>query len=79
MSELLQGELHGKRIAYGSNTEFVIQLTKSRNRKSGFVTWRIIKGDLAQAMMYYQSLELHNGKRKRLLMPSAKQPVLARS
>ena len=78
-TKLLTATLDGKMIAYSSETEFVVQVSKSKNSKSGYETRYTIKGNLAQAVMYYSGINVGYGYRKRLLMPScSKNPVLAR-
>ena len=68
--------LDGKRIAYSSETEFLVQISKG---KGSYRTEYSFKGNLGQACMYYSGLNVHSGYNKRLLMPSAsKNPVLAR-
>ncbi len=75
--KLLTSVLNGKSIAYCSETVFMIQLGKGpkgsyRNRMS-------FKGDLPRAVLWYNSLNIGYGYKKRLFMPSAaKNPVLAR-
>ena len=74
--KLLTSELDGKKIAYSSETVFIIQLGKGpkgsyRNRMS-------FKGNLARAVLWYNSLNIGYGYKKRLIMPSSKKPVLAR-
>jgi hypothetical protein len=70
-------ELDGKRIAYHSTTDFLVQLGKG---KSAYKTKYSFIGNLAQAVIYYRGLNIGNGYKKRLLMPScSKNPVLARA
>jgi hypothetical protein len=76
--KLYTNELDGKKIAYSSETEFLVQTSKTKNGKSGYETRYTIKGNLAQAVMYYNMINIGYGYRKRLLMPSSKKPVLAR-
>lgn len=74
---LITSELDGRMIAYCTETEFIIQVGKGpkgsyRNRMS-------FKGNLPKAVLWYNSLNIGNGYKKRLLMPSAaKNPVLVR-
>jgi hypothetical protein len=70
--------LDGKTIAYASDTEFLVQCSKRRTSKSEYETRARFVGNLAQAVMYYNMINVGNGYRKRLLMPSAAKPVLAR-
>lgn len=76
--QLKTNELDGKLIAYHTATEFWIQCSKSACPKSAYVTRRVIVGNLAQAVMHYNMLNVGNGYRKRLLMSGANKPVLAR-
>jgi len=67
--------LDGKLIGFSSETDFLVQLGKGRGSyrtKWGF------KGNLPQALLYYKSLNVGNGYKKRLLMPSSSKPILAR-
>ena len=75
--KLLTATLDGKRIGYFSDTEFLIQLGKGP--KGSYRTKRSIVGNLGQAVMHYNMLNVANGYKKRLLMPScSKNPVVAR-
>lgn len=71
-------ELDGKRIAYHDSTHFLVQV--GRGKKGAYRTKYDIKGNLTQAVMYYNGINIGNGYKKRLLMPaSSRNPVLARS
>lgn len=75
--KLLTAELDGKKIAFASNTDFLLQVGKN---KSAYKTKYTFKGNkLNQAVMYYQGINIGNGYKKRLLMPSSNNPVLARA
>lgn len=77
--KLIETEINGKKIAFSSETEFVVQTSKNKNRKSGYETRATFKGRLVQAVMHYNMINVGQGYRKRLLMPScSKNPVLAR-
>jgi len=68
--------LNGKAIAYHTDTEFLIQVGKG---KSSYVTRYRIVGDLSNALIHYNGLNIHSGTKKRLLMPScSKNPIIAR-
>jgi hypothetical protein len=68
--------LDGKTIGYGTGTEFLVQVGKG---KGAYQTRYKFKGDLGQAVFYYRCINIGNGYKKRLLMPScAINPVLAR-
>jgi len=73
--ELKTTELDGKKIAYCSETEFLVQLGKG---KGSYKTKYKIKGNLSQAVLWYNGLNVGNGFKKRLIMPSANKPLLAR-
>ena len=68
--------LNGKPIAYCDETEFLIQVGKGD--KGAYKTRYHIVGDLGRAVMYYRAINIGNGYKKRLLMPSASKPLLAR-
>lgn len=68
--------LDGKRIAYTENTEFLVQVGH-KNRK--YETRYAFKGNLAQAVFHYRCINIGRGYKKRLLMPAAIRPVLARA
>ena len=67
--------LDGKTIAYGDTTVFEVQL--GRNQGSYRTRWSFT-GNLAQAVFYYNAINIGNGYKKRLRAPSFNKPVLAR-
>ena len=67
--------LDGKRITYTDDTEFLVQVGKG-NR--AYTTRYAFKGNLAQAVFYYRGINIGRGYKKRLTMPNAMRPVLAR-
>lgn len=67
--------LDGKHIAYHSDTLFLVQVGKGRG---SYRTRYTIRGNIAQALMYYQGINIGNGYKKRLLVPSFNKPLLAR-
>ncbi len=67
--------LDGKRIAYGETTEFLVQVGRG---KGAYATRYAFKGELARAVMYYNAINIGRGYKKRLVMPNAIRPVLAR-
>jgi hypothetical protein len=67
--------LDGKRIAYTDDTKFEVQVGKGR---SAYATRYTFKGELARAVFYYRGINIGNGYKKRLVMPAAIRPVLAR-
>ena len=68
--------LDGKRIAYTDDTTFEVQVGRG---KSAYVTKYSFKGELARAVLYYRGINIGNGYKKRLVMPDAIRPVLARA
>jgi len=68
--------LDGKKIAYCDQTEFLVQVGKGS--KGSYKTRYSFVGNLRQAVFYYNCINIGNGYKKRLLMPSSKNPVLAR-
>lgn len=67
--------LDGKQLAYTNQTEFLVQIGK--NRGAYRTKWRFV-GDIHQAVAHYRGLNVGLGYKKRLVMPSAKKPVLAK-
>lgn len=72
---LKTAELNGNKVAFSSETEFLVQI---RSRKGKYKTKYSFRGNLAQAVFYYNCINIGNGYCKRLLMPSSKKPVLAK-
>jgi len=68
--------LNGKPIAYADTTEFLVQV--GQGTKGSYKTRYSFIGDLNQAVRYYNCLNIGNGYKKRLFMPSSPKPVLAR-
>ncbi len=68
--------LNGKLIAYHSSTEFLIQVGKGK--KGSYKTHYTITGNLIQAVIIFNGINLGNGYKKRLLAPSMIGPLLAR-
>lgn len=69
--------LNGKPIAFSSETEFLVQV--GRYSKGSYKTRYSFKGNLSQAINYYNAINIGKGYKKRLVMPSSKNPVLAKS
>jgi hypothetical protein len=67
--------LDNKRIAYTDETEFLVQVGKGRGSYS---TRYRFTGDLAQAVFYYRGVNVGNGYKKRLIVPSFNKPTLAK-
>lgn len=74
--KIVTATLDGRQIAYTSETKFLVQIGKGR--KGAYKTRYTFTGDLYKAVFYYSGINIGNGYKKRLLMPSAKKPVLAR-
>lgn len=68
--------LDGKRIIYSDDTTFEVQVG---HKNRAYATRYTFKGNLAQAVMHYRCINIGNGYKKRLLMPGARKPVLARA
>ncbi len=74
--QLKYAELDGKKIAYSSETEFLIQV--GRGKKGSYTTRFTVKGNLRQAVLLYNGINTGMGYKKRLLVPSFNKPLLAR-
>ena len=68
--------LDGKHIAYTDDTEFLVQVGRG---KGAYATRYSFKGNLHQAVMHYRCINIGRGYKKRLVMPNALRPVLARA
>lgn len=73
--QLLTATLDGKRIAYCNQTEFLVQVGKGRGSYS---TRYRFTGDLGQAVLFYRGINVGNGYKKRLFVPSFNKPTLAK-
>lgn len=67
--------IDNRKIAYTDETIFLVQLGKNRG---AYRTKWSFKGDPFEAAKYYRGLNVGLGYKKRLLMPHAKNPVLAK-
>jgi hypothetical protein len=67
--------LDGKRIAYTDDTEFLVQIGRGRG---AYATRYAFTGEIARAVFYYNAINIGRGYKKRLVMPNAMRPVLAR-
>jgi hypothetical protein len=68
--------LDGQPIAYTDQTEFLVEI----GRYSGsYKTRYSFTGNLAQAVLYFNSINIGRGYKKRLRAPSFNKPVLARA
>lgn len=74
--ELKQATIDGKHIGYSSETEFLIQVGKGK--KGSYKPRYKIKGNLAQAVMYYNCINIGHGYKKRLIMVGGNKPFIAR-
>jgi len=73
--KLLTATLDGKPVAYSTDTEFLVQVGKGRGAYS---TRYRFTGNLGQAVLWYRSINIGNGYKKRLFVPSFNKPTLAR-
>ena len=71
----IHATLNGKRICYTDDTEFLVQTGKGRSEYR--TQWRFV-GQLERALIHYNGINVGNGYKKRLLVPSFNKPVLAR-
>ena len=73
--KLKTSEVNGKKIAYSTETEFLLQVSRG---KGSYRTVARYKGDLAEAVRHFNVLDW-GGYNRRLLMPSCeRKPVLVR-
>ena len=72
--QLIESELNGKKIAYSSETVFLVQV---RRGHQPYKT-RISTNNLAQAVLWFNSINVGNGYIKRLYSQFMNKPVLAR-
>lgn len=75
--ELREGILNGKRIGYTNYTLFLIQ--DGKGIKGKYKTRYSIIGDLGQAVMFYNAINIGNGYKKRLVLDCNKPQVLAKA
>ena len=76
MTKLIESELDGKKIAYCSETIFLVQISKG---KGSYKTKARFIGNLFGAVMHFNGINIRAPFNKRLLMPScSKKPILAR-
>ena len=73
--KIITSELDGKKITYSSETNFIVQDGKG---KGSYKTRYSFKGNLSQAVFYYNCINIRAPYKKRLLMMPAKKSVLAR-
>jgi hypothetical protein len=70
-------ELDGKKIAYSSETYFLVQVGKGS--KGRYTTKYSFKGNFSQAFGHYVAINIDSQHKKRLYMPSSPKPVLAQA
>lgn len=75
MMEIKTVTIDGKPLAYTSETLFLVQIGKNQG---AYRTKWTFTGDIHAAAQHYKALSVGQGYKKRLLMPSAKHPILAR-
>lgn len=68
--------LDGRTIAYTDKTEFFVEVGRYHSR---YQIKHVFTGNLAQAVSYFNAINVGNGYKKRLRAPSFNQPVLARA
>jgi hypothetical protein len=73
--QLFERVLDGRRIAYSSETVFLVQVGRYSN---AYKTRYNFKGDLVQAVRYFNAINIGNGYKKRLVCWSMNKPILAR-
>lgn len=67
--------LDDKRVAYSSQTEFLVQIGRYRG---AYKTRYRFTGNIYQALAYYNGLNVGNGYKKRLYVPSFNRKTLAK-
>ena len=75
MTDLRTNELDGRRVAYSSETEFLVQVGLGRG---SYRTRYAVRGNLAQAVHLFNGLNIGNGYKKRLVSWGFNRPVIAR-
>ena len=70
-------ELNGRRVTYTTTTKFFVQIGK--DKKDAYVNRYVIEGNLTQAVLLYNAINIGNGYKKRLIAPSFNRPLLARA
>ena len=76
MSMLRSAQLDGKQIAFSSETQFKVQVASP---KGSYQTRYSFTGNLGQAVLYFNAINLGYGWRKRLVAPGLNKPVLAKA
>ena len=70
-------ELDGKKIAYCSESVFKVQV--GRYAKGKYKTRWSFKGNFAQALAWYKSINIGNGYKKRLFCDTFNKPVICKA
>jgi len=77
--QLHTATIDGKQIAFCDQTEFFVQVGKGKGSYK-IRSYRYVGYDgLRQACATYRAINIGNGFKKRLVMPSATKPVIARA
>lgn len=74
--EFKTANLDGREISYTNQSEFLVQIGKGS--KGSYKTRYQIVGNLAQAVGWYNGINIGNGYKKRLIFVGANKPLLAR-
>ena len=69
--------LNGNPVAFTDETVFLVQV--GRYTKGKYLTRCSFKGNLAQAVSYFNAINIGNGYKKRLVMVGGNKPVLAKA
>ena len=72
---LHEATLDKKKIAYSSESIFLVQIGKG---KGSYKTKYTVKGNLAKAVMLFNGINIGNGYKKRLFAPYFNNKTLAR-
>ena len=75
--EFKECTLDGKRISYTDSTEFFVEVGKGE--KGAYKTRYKVTGNLGQAVILYNGLNIGNGYKKRIRVPAFNKPILARA
>lgn len=73
---IITQELDGKKVAYSEATEFLVQV--GHGKRSYKTRFKIV-GNLTQAVLLYNGINIGLGCKKRLIAPSFNKPLLARA
>lgn len=79
--EMRSQTFNGRTLHFTNVTEFLVQTSKRPGSKSGYENRQRIVGNLTQAVMYFNSYNIGNGYKKRLVMVTGdgRNVVLARA